>query len=108
MIFVFYIIFTIIVASIGSSRKIGFFWSLVASIFLSPIIGIIIVLCSTSNATTEMMNLQKKVLKMQLGEEEPKIEQPVKTTKSDMFTSYAIIALVIIAVVLFMFLSAAN
>ena len=36
----------IIAGTLGSKRKIGFGWSLVACIFTSPIIGLIITLCS--------------------------------------------------------------
>ena len=34
------------IGSIGSKRKIGFGWAFAFSFFLSPIIGLIIVLCS--------------------------------------------------------------
>ena len=36
----------IIAGTLGTKRKIGFGWSLVACIFTSPIIGLIITLCS--------------------------------------------------------------
>ncbi|TAN17200.1 MAG: hypothetical protein EPN37_07035 [Chitinophagaceae bacterium] len=43
MIFILWIILSFVVAAIGNKRKIGFVWSLLASLFLSPIIGLIIV-----------------------------------------------------------------
>lgn len=36
----------IIAGTLGTKRKIGFGWSLVACIFTSPVIGLIITLCS--------------------------------------------------------------
>ena len=40
-----------LVALLGSNRKIGYGWSLFACLFLSPIIGLIIILCSDKNET---------------------------------------------------------
>lgn len=41
------LVFAFLIAGLlGSKRKIGFGWSLVACIFTSPIIGLIITLCS--------------------------------------------------------------
>ena len=39
-----------LVGQLGKTRKIGFGWSFALSIFLSPIIGLIITLCSKKNA----------------------------------------------------------
>ena len=44
--FIVRIILSFIVGSIGSSRKIGFGWAFAASFFISPLIGLIIALCS--------------------------------------------------------------
>lgn len=41
-----WLIFSIVVGAIGSNRKIGFFMAFIASIFLSPLIGLIITLVS--------------------------------------------------------------
>ncbi len=38
-----------LVGQLGKNRKIGFGWSFALSIFLSPIIGLIITLCSKKN-----------------------------------------------------------
>jgi len=43
---VFLIIFSALVALIGKNRKIGYGWSFVLCLFLSPIIGLIIILFS--------------------------------------------------------------
>ena len=40
------IILSIMVGVIGSNRKIGFGWAFAASFFISPLIGLIIALCS--------------------------------------------------------------
>jgi hypothetical protein len=46
VIFLFLIIFAILVGLLGKKRKIGFGWSFALSIFLSPLIGLIITLFS--------------------------------------------------------------
>jgi hypothetical protein len=38
-----------LVGQLGKNRKIGFGWSFALSLFLSPIIGLIITLCSKKN-----------------------------------------------------------
>ncbi len=38
-----------IVALLGRNRKIGYGWGFVLCLFLSPIIGLIIILCSKKN-----------------------------------------------------------
>lgn len=48
VVFIFWIIFSFVVATIGSSRQVGFGLALLASLFLSPLIGLIIVLVSQS------------------------------------------------------------
>ena len=47
MAYIFAILFAFIIAgTLGTKRKIGFGWSLVACLLLSPIIGLIITLCT--------------------------------------------------------------
>lgn len=41
-----FLIFSLLVGMLGEKRKIGFGWSFVLSLFLSPIIGLIITLFS--------------------------------------------------------------
>jgi len=43
LILISWIIFSLVIAGVGASRKIGFWWALLASIFLSPISGLILV-----------------------------------------------------------------
>lgn len=47
------------IGSIGSKRKIGFGWAFAFSFFLSPIIGLIIVLCSKKK-DVEFIDIDKK------------------------------------------------
>ncbi|MPM00638.1 hypothetical protein SDC9_46866 [bioreactor metagenome] len=47
------LVFDFIVGAIGSSRKIGFFPAFLLSLLLSPIIGLIIVLCSERKSDAE-------------------------------------------------------
>lgn len=46
-----WIILSIVVGSVGSSRRIGFFVAFLVSLFLSPLIGFIVVALSKSNST---------------------------------------------------------
>lgn len=79
MAFVIAIILAFIIAgTLGSKRKIGFGWSLVACIFTSPIIGLIITLCSEK--------LPEEQESIESGEEKPlaevlteSIETPVES-----------------------------
>lgn len=48
-----------LVGQLGKTRKIGFGWSFALSIFLSPIIGLIITLCSKKNAV-EFVDVKKE------------------------------------------------
>jgi hypothetical protein len=43
------VIFAALIALLGRNRKIGYGWSFVLCLFLSPIIGLIIILCSKKN-----------------------------------------------------------
>lgn len=49
VIFVFWIVFSILVGAIGSGRKIGFAGAFFCALLLSPLIGIIIALVSSPN-----------------------------------------------------------
>lgn len=48
-----------LVGQLGKKRKIGFGWSFALSLFLSPIIGLIITLCSKKN-DVEFVDIQKE------------------------------------------------
>jgi len=48
-----------LVGQLGKNRKIGFGWSFALSIFLSPIIGLIITLCSKKN-DVEFVDIKKE------------------------------------------------
>ena len=45
----FWLLASIVIAIFGTDRRIGFFWTLIACLFLSPLIGLIIMLCSETN-----------------------------------------------------------
>lgn len=49
-----------LVGQLGKNRKIGFGWSFALSIFLSPIIGLIITLCSKKNSEIDFVEIKKK------------------------------------------------
>lgn len=44
--FLFYVAISALIALLGKNRNIGYGWSFAACFFLSPIIGLIIILCS--------------------------------------------------------------
>lgn len=48
-----------LVGQLGKNRKIGFGWSFALSFFLSPIIGLIITLCSKKN-DIEFVDVKKE------------------------------------------------
>jgi len=48
-----------LVGQLGKNRKIGFGWSFALSMFLSPIIGLIITLCSKKN-DVEFVDVKKE------------------------------------------------
>ena len=54
------VIISALIALIGSNRKIGYGWSLVLCLFLTPIIGLIIILCSKKN-DVEFIDIEKDV-----------------------------------------------
>lgn len=49
-----WVLMALVVAWLGDDRVIGFGWSLVASLLLSPFIGFIIVVCSQSKKQREL------------------------------------------------------
>ena len=55
----FLVIISALVALLGNNRKIGYGWSLVLCIFLSPLIGIIIILFSKKN-DVEFVDVNKE------------------------------------------------
>ena len=54
----FFIAMCALVALIGRNRKIGYGWSFFACLFLSPIVGLIITLCSKKK-DVEFVDVQK-------------------------------------------------
>ena len=55
----FAILLSLGVGAIGNKRKIGFGWSFVLSIFLSPLIGLIITLCSKKKDASNFVEVKK-------------------------------------------------
>ena len=55
-----FIIFSFLVAQLGKDRKIGFGWSLGISLLLSPLIGLIVTLCSKKNSKIDFVEIKKK------------------------------------------------
>jgi hypothetical protein len=53
------VIFSALVALLGKNRKIGYGWSFVLCLFLSPIIGLIIILFSKKN-DVEFVDIKKE------------------------------------------------
>lgn len=75
-------LFSIIVGAIGSNRKIGFGMALLASLLLSPLIGLIITLVSESNSsirhkeeTSNLIKHQNEMIRKQ-NETLKKIQDP--------------------------------
>lgn len=56
---VIFIIIAALVALLGKDRKIGYGWSFVLCIFLSPIIGLIIILFSKKNSDIEFIDVKE-------------------------------------------------
>lgn len=54
-----FVIFSALVAMLGSNRKIGYGWSFVLCLFLSPIIGLIIILFSKKNDAVQFVDVKK-------------------------------------------------
>lgn len=53
------VIISALVALLGKDRKIGYGWSFVVCLFLSPIIGVIIILFSKKNNTIDFIDVNK-------------------------------------------------
>ena len=62
MILIGQIIVSALVALIGKERKIGYLWSFLLCLFLSPIIGLIIILCSKKNNEIDFVDVNKNDL----------------------------------------------
>jgi hypothetical protein len=64
IVFILWVVLCFVVASIGSGRKIGFGPAFFASLFLSPLVGLVLVLVSKSRADeaykAEVLDTQKK------------------------------------------------
>jgi hypothetical protein len=56
---IFVIILAALVALLGKDRKIGYGWSFVLCVFLSPIIGLIIILFSKKNTDVEFIEVSQ-------------------------------------------------
>lgn len=68
MIVIFWILFSLIVGMIGSSRTIGFLGSFLLSLFLSPVVGLIIALVSKDNQTDAVEKGALKNQQMQMND----------------------------------------
>ena len=56
---IFVVIIDALVALLGRNRKIGYGWSFVLCLFLSPIIGVIIILFSKKNDAVDFVDIKK-------------------------------------------------
>lgn len=56
---IFGVIISALVALLGRNRKIGYGWSFVLCLFLSPIIGVIIILFSKKNDAVDFVDVKK-------------------------------------------------
>lgn len=65
VVFFSWLILSFIFAIVGASRRIGFFFSFLACLFLSPLIGLLIILSSTSNSTQRVLNQQSQSIENQ-------------------------------------------
>jgi len=59
MVFILQIIISALVALIGKDRKIGYLWGFLLCLFLSPIIGLIIILCSKKKSAVDFVEVNK-------------------------------------------------
>jgi hypothetical protein len=57
---VIWLIISTLVALLGRNRKIGYGWSLLLCLFLSPIIGLIIILFSKKVDSVEFFDVKKE------------------------------------------------
>ena len=53
------VIISALVALLGKNRKIGYGWSFAACLFLSPLIGVIIILFSKKKDTVDFIDVNK-------------------------------------------------
>ena len=53
------VIFSALIALLGRNRKIGYGWSFVLCLFLTPIIGLIIILFSKKNDAVDFVDVKK-------------------------------------------------
>ena len=58
---VFHVIVSALVALLGRNRKIGYAWSFVLCLVLSPIIGVIIILFSKKNDAVDSAEVPKDI-----------------------------------------------
>jgi hypothetical protein len=54
------IIISALVALLGKNRKIGYGWSFVLCLFLTPLVGLIIILFSKKNDAVEFVEINKE------------------------------------------------
>jgi len=54
------VILAALVAMLGRNRKIGYGWSFVLCLFLSPVIGVIIILFSKKNDSVNFIDVNKE------------------------------------------------
>jgi hypothetical protein len=54
------IIISALVALLGKNRKIGYGWSFVLCLFLTPLVGLIIILFSKKNNAIEFVEINKE------------------------------------------------
>ena len=59
MVLVLQIVVSLLVALLGQNRKIGFWWGFVLCLFLSSIVGLIIILCSKKKNTIDFVDVNK-------------------------------------------------
>ena len=59
MVIVLQIIVSALIALLGKDRKIGDGWAFVLCLFLSPIIGLIIILCSKKKSAVDFIDVNK-------------------------------------------------
>ena len=57
---IFVIILAALVALLGKDRKIGYGWSFVLCVFLSPIVGLVIILFSKKNTDVEFIDVNQE------------------------------------------------
>jgi hypothetical protein len=54
------LIIALLIPLLGVNRKIGYGWGLFFCLFLSPVIGLIIILCSKKKKSKEFVDINKK------------------------------------------------